>query len=261
MSDGQQATAWRDPADCVACQAAPTRSKPAAQSVCAIYSLADLGDDGDLGKWAAATIREVVEPESWCWTGGPGQNVVRYYAPKKILVVYNTPAVQAKVEGFLKDVKKALPRPESQATARQAAAKDRAVVRATYQTPAVVHAAEPAPAQPFTYPVPPPVAQPKHLFHFIIRYEGAGIIDSNVVRFMKAQNEQKQSAAADNDNSGPRGVIKAITGGTPAPTPPLPEPDRKKESENSLAPSDAQPGARPVKKDKDEKKETESDKG
>src|SRR5262249_21060124 len=34
---------------------------------------------------------------------------------------------------------------------------------------------------------PAPQQPPKHLFHFIIRYEGDGIIDSNVVEFMKAQ--------------------------------------------------------------------------
>jgi hypothetical protein len=56
---------------------------------------------------------------------------------------------------------------------------------------------QPPPAQEpnAVYPVPPPARQPKHLFHFIIRYEGAGIIDSNVVKFMKAQSEQKSAVS------------------------------------------------------------------
>src|SRR6516164_5898923 len=60
-----------------------------------IYSLAELGEDADLGKWIAETIPDVIEPGTW-----KGQGVLRYYAPKNILVVYHTPAVQAKVDGF-----------------------------------------------------------------------------------------------------------------------------------------------------------------
>jgi hypothetical protein len=139
----------------------------------------------------------------------------------------------------------------------------------------VIRAAEPAPVQPFTYPVPPPVAQPKHLFHFIIRYEGAGIIDSNVVRFMKAQNE-KAAAASDTDTSGPRGVIKSITNAASAPslvapevgmtpsgsaTAPGTEPDRQE-----AAAGDSLPAPRPSSKakrgtkGKEEKKATDDSK-
>src|SRR5262249_32002953 len=35
------------------------------------------------------------------------------------------------------------------------------------------------------YPVPPPLQQPKHLFHLVIRYEGDGIVDSNVADLVK----------------------------------------------------------------------------
>jgi hypothetical protein len=51
------------------------------------------------------------------------------------------------------------------------------------------------PPYPNAYPVPPPPALPKHLFHFIIRYEGEGIIDQNVVKFAKALTGEKKSEA------------------------------------------------------------------
>jgi hypothetical protein len=54
--------------------------------------------------------------------------------------------------------------------------------------PIAVKAVEP-PAPPASgYPVAAPLKQPKHLFHFIIRYEGEGLIDANVVKFAKAVN-------------------------------------------------------------------------
>src|SRR5262249_34724792 len=83
-----------------------------------IYSLAELGDDPELGKWVAETIPAVIEPGSWdCPATSEHKPVLRHYGPKKILVVYHTPAVQASVEGFLKNLKKALPREKERAVA------------------------------------------------------------------------------------------------------------------------------------------------
>jgi hypothetical protein len=148
-----------------------------------IYSLAELGEDADLGKWIAETIPDVIEPGTW-----KGQGVLRYYAPKNILVVYHTPAVQAKVDGFLKNVKKSLPATKAgKATAAKTSTQQQMVVPASYRAPALLKASTPAPEQQLGYAVPAPVKAPKHLFHFIIRYEGEGIIDDNVVKFMKAQ--------------------------------------------------------------------------
>ncbi|HXD85936.1 MAG TPA: hypothetical protein VN641_05560 [Urbifossiella sp.] len=39
----------------------------------------------------------------------------------------------------------------------------------------------PAPATGSNYPIPAPVAQPKHLFHFVIRYEGDGMPDPTML--------------------------------------------------------------------------------
>src|SRR5207244_8912884 len=47
--------------------------------------------------------------------------------------------------------------------------------------------------QAMPYAVPPPVGRPKHLFHFIIRYEGEGIIDSNVAELYKSMNKAGES--------------------------------------------------------------------
>jgi len=76
-----------------------------------IYSLDEMGDDPGFGAWIASTIPEVIASGTW---KGPG--VIRYYAPKNILVVCHTAAVQAKVDAFLKDVKKSQPS-ENKATA------------------------------------------------------------------------------------------------------------------------------------------------
>jgi hypothetical protein len=178
-----------------------TGDTDAAGQICVIYSLKDLGDDTEFGQWIAETIPQVIEPGSWNHTGTPGNSqVLRYYAPKKILVVYHTPAVQAKVDSFLKSLKKALPQDRgSKPASRKKATRDRGVVPARYLAPSVMNPPQPAPEPTYTYPVPVTPRPPKHLFHFIIRYEGAGIIDSNVIKFMKAQTEQKAAAPVEDD--------------------------------------------------------------
>src|SRR5438876_1472191 len=69
------------------------------------------------------------------------------------------------------------------------------VVPAKHEEPGLLKASNPVPEQHPNYLVPGPVRQPKHLFHFIIRYEGEGIIDPNVVEAIKAQNSQNSSVA------------------------------------------------------------------
>jgi hypothetical protein len=158
------------------------------QPTCVIYSLSDLGDDPGLARWVAETIPDVIEPGSWNRPGDPGQGpALRYFPPKKIIVVYHTPAVQAKVDGFLKDLKKSLCQGEKVAAGGTTAESKRGVAPAEFREPAVSRAADPAPEPGVSYPVPAPVRPPKHLFHFIIRYEGEGIIDENVVKWWKMQ--------------------------------------------------------------------------
>lgn len=161
-----------------------TQNKPAeVDRSCVMYSLTDMGYDVDLGKWIAQTIPEMIEPSSWQSQGGSG--VLRYYAPKNILIVKQSKSIQGKVDGFLKDLKSSMPK----ASATNSTSKKpphASVTLADFREPTLQRTSNPvSDAQP--YPVPTAVKAPKHLFHFIIRYEGDGIIDDNVVKFMKSQ--------------------------------------------------------------------------
>jgi hypothetical protein len=146
---------------------------------CKVYSLRDLGDDPNLCKWIAETIPDMIQPGSW------KQNGVKlsYYAPSKILVVNHTSAVHAQVNEFLQNLKKSLP--QQKATANRDT-RDCAVMPAQFAVKDPPRPVGPAQTNPVSYPVPFPPQAPKHLFHFIIRYEGEGIIDSSVVKFTKA---------------------------------------------------------------------------
>jgi thiol-disulfide isomerase/thioredoxin len=151
-----------------------------------IYALSELSQDAHNGKWLAETIQQVVQPQSWNTKNGQ-QATITYHPQGKVLVVYNTPAVQEEVSTFLSKLKKALPQEQA------AAAGASNVVQAGYGVPAGTTIGAGAngtgrgssvKAPTANYPVPS-VTQPKHLFHFIIRYEGEGIIDSNVVDMVK----------------------------------------------------------------------------
>lgn len=149
---------------------------------CVIYSLSDMGYEADLGTWIAQIIPEMIEPSSWKESGGAG--VLRYYAPKNILIVNHSAAVRSKVDEFLKKLKTSLPKTGRTKFAANETSSGTNVVPAEYRAPAPTRTSRPL-TRPSSYPVPDPVKPPKHLFHFLIRYEGDGIIDDNVVRFMK----------------------------------------------------------------------------
>jgi hypothetical protein len=149
----------------------------AAGTTCKIYSLADLGDDPNLGNWIADTIPQMIQPGAW--NGVDGKSKLSYFAPGKVLVINQTAAVHTQVEEFLKNLKKSLP---EQTTVRR----DVQVTPAQYVVPSVT------PMQ-AGYPVPAVTPAPKHLFHFIIRYEGEGIIDENVVKFAKALSQVEKA--------------------------------------------------------------------
>jgi hypothetical protein len=223
--------------------ACPTPPKAAASPTCVIYSLADLGEDPNLGQWIAETVPQVIEPGTWK-VGGPSGKcpVLSYYPPKKILVVYHTPAVQARVAAFLKEVKKTLAKGKaSLVPAGKRGPRNRAVVPVQYLAPEVAQTAPPAAAPNYACP-PAPARPPKHLFHFIIRYEGAGIIDSNVLKYMKLQNEPKEDKKDKEDAT--------LEAGDPPLTPK--EKDEKKVKEDTN-PS-VLPGGSSVVKEKEEKK-------
>src|SRR5205085_7343963 len=102
-------------------------------------------------------------------------------------------AAQAEVATLLKDLKNALPaKPAKSVTASgTGAAGDPLLVPAQFTTPRATPAPKPAPPDAAPYPVPAPASAPKHLFHFIIRYEGDGIIDESVTKMMEAVNAGK----------------------------------------------------------------------
>ncbi len=148
---------------------------------CVIYALNDRGFDSDFGKWVAETIKEMVEPRSW-----QGSCSLRYYAPKNILVVNNSSEVHTKIDNFLKEMKTKMPK-EKTGHAKSTKEQPRdLLVPAAYRQVNL-------PPEPSAYPVPAPVKTPKHLFHFLIRYEGEGIIDDNVVKYMKVQSQAEKS--------------------------------------------------------------------
>jgi hypothetical protein len=225
----------------------PTPASDSTDRSYKIYGLDDLGSDPGFGAWIAQTIPEVIAQGTW---NGPG--AIRFYGPKNILVVCHTPAVQAKVEVFLKDVKKSLPSEKKMtATGRKGAE----LVPADYRAPALLQTSSHTPERSLAYPVPEQTKPPKHLFHFIIRYEGEGIIDDNVVKAMKGyllaeKNANQAAAATPAACAPPAGAGSAVTPATPATAPTLASPTP------STAPTAAtKDKEKEEKKDQDKKKE------
>ena len=187
-----------------------------------VYSLDELESDPGFGEWIAQTIPEVIATGTW---KGPG--VIRYYAPKNILVVCHTAAVQAKVDGFLKDVKKTLADAKStNAMTSKRSAPGPEVVQTAYPVPNLLKVSSPTPEPKLSYPVPAQAKTPKHLFHFIIRYEGDGIIDDSVVRVMKSYFQAERKAAAATAANPMEGALaeamKSATAGSSTTVPPPP---------------------------------------
>ena len=58
------------------------------------------------------------------------------------------------------------------------------------------------------YPIPAPLAQPKHLFHFVIRYEGDGLADQKMIA-------KAMAAAGQDDGPKKAGKSKAEKAGFP----------------------------------------------
>jgi hypothetical protein len=162
-----------------------------------IYPLNDLGDDPNLCKWIADTITRVIQPGTWSKEGpteGKDKCYITYYAPAKIMVVYHTPAVQARVEAFLKDVKKSVSQDPEKGTADNKSGRNAmTVVPAKYEEVVPAHPVDHVVQQRPGYPVPSRAQAPKHLFHFIIRYEGQGIVDDTVADVIKDVYKAKQA--------------------------------------------------------------------
>ena len=172
QSTPQASAAQSAAGTCVAVPTAAVQSATANEVTCKMLLLGDLAEDATYAKWIVDTIPTMIQPGTWDQKKGTAENrSLSYFAPGKVLVVYHTAAVQAKIDEFLKSLKHA----SSQVT--KPAPNTTALQQAQF-----IPAGSPAPG----YPVAAPVQQPKHLFHFIIRYEGEGLLDSNVVNFVKA---------------------------------------------------------------------------
>ena len=202
----------------------------------AVYSMSEFGLGADEVKWLGETIVQVVQPQSWTGKNAPAA-AITYHPQGKVLVVYNTPAVQEEVSAFLNKFRKALPadRPTSDRTTvlpahftvppsvvNHAATDSKGWVNykfgqgvnfdmqsggSTFAWGLLAPKADCQCGQPTVgYPVPR-VHQPKHLFHFIVRYEGEGIIDSSVVELAKVY----QAKNADDVGAGVGGANGAPT--------------------------------------------------
>jgi hypothetical protein len=126
-----------------------------------VYSLA-FADDPRLGPWIAETVPEFIEPASWKVNGAAG--VIRYNASSQLLVINNSPVVLTQVEAFLGNVAQSV---------KKARLEAKGLTQVQHVTPNLQRVPETKSAERNTgYPVPAPVAAPKHLFHFVIRYEG-----------------------------------------------------------------------------------------
>jgi hypothetical protein len=151
---------------------------------CVIYGLNDVADDPNLGAWIAETLPGVIQPESWRQAGGLG--VVSYYGPAQLMVVYQTPAAHAEVEKFLANAKRARSKPLPVRATANSIGIESGTAPVQFTAPALTHTAEAPTGTKSAYPIPPPLQHPKHLFHFMIRYEGDGSTVDTGVSLAKA---------------------------------------------------------------------------
>ncbi len=181
-----------------------------------VYSLSEYGEDPQLGQWIADTIPQVIEPGSWRITvaGSHPQGHLSYFAPARILVVHHTLGVQAQVDAFLKSVKQASPPHKLAAkgnaplqpistTGSFAVMSDRNVVPAQHAVVPSSKPADPVNMHKGVYPVPAPLQQPKHLFHLVLRYEGEGVVDAQVVELLKNVTGQNPATSEKTDKPEP----------------------------------------------------------
>jgi hypothetical protein len=134
-----------------------------------------------------------------------------------MLLVYHTPAVHAEIDDFLRSMKKSLPTTRTTAKATGFSG----LAQMGYSVPlveaqAVPAYAPPAPATAPGYPVAAPTQQPHHLFHFIIRYEGDGIIDHNVAELAKSYGAAVAASATEAVKAAPADPANAKTVVAPA---------------------------------------------
>jgi len=198
------------------------------------YALGDFGDDPSLGAWIAAMIPQIIQPGTWNTGEAQDKRLLSYFAPARILLVLHTPATHVEIEEFLQSVKRSLPPERGSFIATQPAHVTSALTPAQFTAPQAQPILSSQPAIPLAnYPVQAQRQQPKHLFHFIIRYEGDGVIDANIVDFMKAFPKDEPSPNTDDKSRGleSRGVeVIPMPSAADTPDRPDPLPTSKKDS-------------------------------
>ncbi len=143
------------------------------ETTCAIYALKDLGDDPKLGEWIAETIPQVIQPGSW--DQKDTKHRITYYPQGKVLVVYHNAAVHTEVVAFLNGLKKSAAAGEG----KDRDAGEDLFTRSEGNARSLECTRRRMPVAPSpSYPVPQPLAAPKHLFHMIVRAEGVGNLGS-----------------------------------------------------------------------------------
>lgn len=174
-----------------------------------VYPLAELGMSDDLAEWVVKSLPEMVRPGTWKSEG----RSLTYYAPGRMLVICHEAEVQEEVAMLLAEMGRAAPSvkgkpamPGRLAMPAMAAVPGMALMPAQYVTPAPSRLAEPRAAE-TEAAKSKPADGPRHLFHiilegldvgsgesvklknFTLRYEGEGIIDSNIVDLLKHLNK------------------------------------------------------------------------
>lgn len=200
-SQGVPKPAGATPCACPAEACAPATADGLAW---AVYNLGPLSQDSGLGPWLVNTIPACIQPGQWD-SCPSGKRTLRYVGPTHALVVCNTPAVLAQVRDFLDCLKR--PAPAGEIPAPPASI---TLTAGTIAPPARAVAGA-------GYPIPVADARPKHLFHFVIRYEGDGVIDTNVAQMVKAISDADAAQAA---RAQPPAVVPPDSLPVPPPPPP-----------------------------------------
>ena len=162
----------------------PKAAKTAAKSemTCTVYALKDLGNDPKFVEWVAQTIPNVIKPGTWSQeqTG----HTVAYYPERHVLVIYHTAAVQTEVAAFIDSLKKAMPKEKESGCAAWGTMPQQQIMPASYTpAPAMLKTPNVMTIQKNVYPIPPPLQQPKHLFHMILQGDMLG--DSGMTDLVK----------------------------------------------------------------------------
>jgi hypothetical protein len=181
----------------------PEPNKSRIDPICKVYGLNGLAKNPQFVKWVAETIPQVISPGTW-----NGGRLLTYQADAKVLVVYHNPAVQAEVAAFIDRLSEAKSK-EAAPTAvvspgvpgSPARGLGPQIVPAIYSAPAPSKAPEVLYPSRMPYPVPPPLKQPKHLFHLILQGEGSDTSITDMFKQLSAQSGETKETGKDPSKS------------------------------------------------------------